>query len=839
MPSNRLLYRLLPAIVCTVSLGITGWFWRHELEAGERSLRADFDFNVRQTASRIEQRLASYEQTLRGVQGLFRASPQGVTREAFDDYVDVLLDGADFVGIQVLAYAPLVERDGQPSTPVRYVAPAGAALQRIIGIDLYSDALRRRAMLQSRDSGGVAVTARTAMLADPADAQPGFLMFLPVYTNGKPIDSLATRRAAIAGWVHARIRMGEVMSSLYGEGTTGIEVKIYDGVDLIPAALMYDSGGAATAGADTRMTTQEYIGHAGHTWTLQVSALPAFEQRHGSDSARIILGAGIGLSLLLGLLTHQLVTARARARDAARVMTQELRDSEERYRLIVETADEGIWVFDAQGRTSFVNPKLADMLGYRADELIGRRADDFIDRADDAPAAAEGSPGAVRREVGLRRKDGRLLTVSMATTPVLDPAAGRAGLLMMVNDVTETRRAEQARQQLEAQLRESQKMEAIGTLAGGIAHDFNNILAAILGNVALAGGELDHPDAARARLDQVAAAAGRARGLVHQILAFSRRQPQQLTVQPLRPLIEESVRLLRPIVPAMAAIESTLSDAPLLVEADGTRLQQVLMNLCTNAWHALKGGAGHIRIGMEPVELDAAAARALGLQPGPHAHVWVGDDGQGMDEATLARIFEPFFTTKPVGQGTGLGLSVAHGIVTAHHGAISVHSEPGRGSRFDLHLPLVRATSDATAVCAAADAAPAAATSRRVLYLDDDPVMVLMVQGLLQRAGYEVSGFGDPRQALEALGAGGQPCDLVVTDYNMPGLSGLDFTRELARIRPALPVLITSGYVTEELLASARLLGVKGVLQKEYTLDQLVDMVGQTLAQAGAQPSPA
>ncbi|MDH4052176.1 MAG: ATP-binding protein, partial [Rubrivivax sp.] len=669
-----------------------------------------------------------------------------------------------------------------------------------------------------------------------ADPSAGFLMFLPVYARGQPLDTLAARRAAVSGWIHARIRMSEVMASLYGEGTPGVALQIYDGLDLAPKSLMYETAGNAGDRVAARLMAQEYVGYAGHTWTLSVAALPAFEQRYGSDAARIILVAGVGLSLLLGLLTHQLVNARARAHDAARAMTRELSDSEERYRLIVETADEGIWVFDAQGRTSFANPKMAALLGCPADELLGRRVEEFITVA----PATGGLDGPGRREVGFRRADGATLQASVATTPVLDPAAGRAGLLMMVADVTEARRAEQARQQLEGQLRQSQKMEAIGTLAGGIAHDFNNILASILGNVSLAQAELGSAEAARPRLAQIAAAATRARSLVQQILAFSRRQPQQLKAQPLRPLVEESVRLLRPIVPAMAQITTVLSDTPLWVEADATRLQQVLMNLCTNAWHALKGGAGQISIGMETAVLDAGAAKGLGLTPGPHAHLWVGDDGCGMDPQTQARVFEPFFTTKPVGQGTGLGLSVVHGIVTAHRGAISVRSAPGRGSRFDIHLPLVPAPGEAAMATTPEPGDAPAAVGRPVFYVDDDPVMGLMVEGLLQRAGYRTHCFSDPRQALQALLDGQQPCDLVVTDYNMPGLSGLDVARELAQTRPGLPVLITSGYVTEDLLASAARLGVKGVLQKEYTLDRLADMVRQALSDSSlaACPSP-
>src|SRR5205814_4727110 len=250
--------------------------------------------------------------------------------------------------------------------------------------------------------------------------------------------------------------------------------------------------------------------------------------------------------------------------------------------------------------------------------------------------------------------------------------------------------AEDDMHKVEAQLRHGQKMDSVGTLAGGIAHDFNNILGAVIGNVALARQEVGEGHAALLHLDEIHKASVRARNLVRQILTFSRREPQELLTQPLRPIVEETHQLLRATLAARVEIEVALGDALLHVEADATQVQQVLMNLCTNAWHALPDGAGRIHIGLDATSLDEAAAQRLGGLPGGrYAHLWVSDTGIGMDAATRERIFEPFFTTKPVGQGTGLGLSVVHGILSAHHGAIDVDSEPGQGSTFHLYFPVV------------------------------------------------------------------------------------------------------------------------------------------------------
>ena len=825
----RPLSSLLPLGVLAVSLVVTAGLWRHERQSDERNLRATFDYSLRHTASRIEQRMASYEQMLRGTQGLFMASSR-VKREEFDHYVDALLAGADFAGLQAIAYVPLPDGGRDAPAAIGLVAPASAANLAALGGDPAADLASHMAMLQAADSGSLGITSRRVMTGDAThEPEYGFAMFLPLYAGGQAVDSIAARRANLTGWVLAWVRMSDLMSSLYGENTPGIEVRIHDGVKVSEDSLMYPPAPKVPAmpSEPPLFEAQEFIGFAGHTWTLDVLTRPEFAQHHRYDAARIIAISGVGLSLLLALLTHQLATGRRRAHEAARAMTRELRDSEARYRRIVETADEGIWMTDAQSRTSFVNPKLLEMLGYGAEEMLGRPLADFV---------AEGEAGFELagdvRGLRLRRKDGSEAWVTLSTRAIVDASGNSGGQLAMVTDVTRQRLAEASRTELEAQLRESQKMEAIGTLAGGIAHDFNNILAAILGNASLAEEHLGPRHPARESLLHINQAAVRARSLVQQILAFSRRQPHQLTAQPLRPLIEESVRLLRSILPAMVALEVRLEDRPLRVAADGTQLQQVVMNLCTNAWHALGGRAGRIELGLDSVDLDAEAAQRLGgISAGRFAHLWVGDDGSGMDEATRRHVFEPFFTTKPVGQGTGLGLSVVHGIVATHRGAIAVRSSPGQGTHFDLYFPLQAETANAAAAIEPAAAAQRETNGQHVLYVDDDPIMLLTVQGLLQRRGYRVSCIEDPREALAALNDQPQAFDLVVTDFNMPVLSGIDVARDIARLRPDLPVVMTSGYFTDEVRAAALQAGVRSLLQKEYTLEQLGGLVQRILAE--------
>ncbi|MDP2008192.1 MAG: ATP-binding protein [Rubrivivax sp.] len=410
-----------------------------------------------------------------------------------------------------------------------------------------------------------------------------------------------------------------------------------------------------------------------------------------------------------------------------------------------------------------------------------------------------------------------------------------AGLLLgMSLLVWRLRRSDRERLSLERQLQEARRIESLGTLAGGIAHDFNNILAAIIGNLALARQDLGPGHAALASLEQVRKASERGRELVQQILAIGRRQPQALVGQPLQPLVEEAVALLRPTLPAGVQMTTALAAEPVHARVDATQFQQVLMNLCTNANHAMRGRSGDIEIGVEVLPPDARASRpGPSLPEGDCAHLWVRDAGSGMDAATRARIFEPFFTTKASGEGTGLGLPVVQGIVAAHGGQIRIDSEPGRGTTAHLYLPLAAAAAGATAATRALPAAAAAVPAgagQRVLYVDDDEVVAVMVERLLQRAGYHATVAHDGAEALALVGVDPQAFDLVVTDFNMPGMSGLDLVRALATLRPDLPMLISSGYLTDELTKAADAAGVRGVLQKQNTLEELAPMVHAVLA---------
>jgi CheY-like chemotaxis protein len=313
-------------------------------------------------------------------------------------------------------------------------------------------------------------------------------------------------------------------------------------------------------------------------------------------------------------------------------------------------------------------------------------------------------------------------------------------------------------------------------------------------------------------------------------------QAQELHTLALQPVIHETLDMLRAAMPAQVELHVDLPAEPIHVCADATQIQQIVMNLCTNAWHALPLGHGRIEVGLAAEaagpagSVDAASTWPSALLAGPRAHLWIVDTGSGMDEATLGRVFEPFFTTKQVGHGTGLGLAVVHGIVSVHGGAIQVDSTPGAGSRFDVWLPL-QETPTGDADSAHVELVAPHGSGEHVLCVDDDPAMVLMVDGLLRRAGYRVTTFEQPAAALARVLADPGAFDIVVTDFNMPEMNGMELAIALARAAPRLPVIITSGFISDEMRQQAGELHVGALLQKEYTLERLAGLVHAVLEQ--------
>ena len=525
-----------------------------------------------------------------------------------------------------------------------------------------------------------------------------------------------------------------------------------------------------------------------------------------------------------------------------------LKQSEERYRTVANfTYDWEYWVLP-DGSLPYISPSCEHISGYRAQEFMQdssllTRIVHPEDRAQveahlQAVQTPETNPEHHELDFRIITRAGEERWIAHACQHIYGENGNHLGRRASNRDITDRKLAEAARATLEAQLRESQKMEALGTLAGGVAHDFNNALASILGNVELARQDVGAGHEALVSLEEIGKASRRAKDLVQQILTFGRRSKLERKPTSLALVVVESARLLRATLPAKLVLNVDCeADAPAVL-ADAAQVKQILLNLFGNGLQAVQNQErpGVIEVRLEAHTVVGAAYTGLGrlsgsdergvLRVGRYARLSVRDNGQGMNEETSSHIFEPFFTTKPKGKGTGLGLSVVHGIVRAHEASIEVESSPGEGSTFRIYFPAIDAlVADDSAP--AAKTAPADGRGIHVLYVDDEQAIVFLMKRLLERQGYRVSGYTDQNEALATARANPDQFDLAVTDYNMPGMSGLEVALALREIRPDLPVVMASGYIDEELRAQAPAAGIRELIYKPDTVDDLCEAVAR------------
>jgi PAS domain S-box-containing protein len=491
---------------------------------------------------------------------------------------------------------------------------------------------------------------------------------------------------------------------------------------------------------------------------------------------------------------------------------------------------------DIAGRITHVNDRFCEVSGYTREELLGQNHR-LLRSGFHGPSVYQALWDTLRAgkvwksELCNRAKDGSLYWVDATILPMHEGLPKASQYVAIYTDITQRKLADQQREELEAQLRETQKLQAVGTLASGIAHDFNNIVAAILGFSKLLREELPPTGDAADYLSQIQKAGTRAREMVQRILSFSRPQPTARRNIALQDVVQEALAIASATLPASIALQQALQEAPVHVSADSTQLQQVLINLYTNAWHAAPTEAARIETGVDirVFELNEPD-RPASLPPGQFAHLWVKDNGTGMTPEVRARIFDPFFTTKPMGQGTGLGLSAVRSIVGVHHGAIAVESQPQLGTTFHLYFPLVEASETAMPTAAKAKCPAPLIGSPRVLYVDDDEPVALLAQAMLSRAGFRVTAFTHAEQALAAVRAHAHDFDLMVTDYNMPGMSGIELSRRVQSIRSNLPIAIVSGHIDTELTRQANDIQIRTLVPKERVSEELVDRLRDLLA---------
>ncbi|MBU0996180.1 MAG: PAS domain S-box protein [Proteobacteria bacterium] len=505
--------------------------------------------------------------------------------------------------------------------------------------------------------------------------------------------------------------------------------------------------------------------------------------------------------------------------------------SEEKYKAIVEAVNDAIVTGAIDGTIISWNKSAERIFGYTADEAIGRHVA-FLSPEDlknqqmglGHQTIASGLPKSY--EAVRLHKDGHLVPVEVTLNVIRDDQGSVTGLTGILRDISDRKKAEEKRKEIEAQLLQAQKMEAIGTLAGGVAHDFNNILGIILGNVELAMENMGKHSLAHESLNESRIACLRARDLIRQILNFSRKADADFEPVVLENIVRESLKLIRASVPSSIGIEQHFKTASDVVLANPTQINQIMLNLCAKGLHAMEGQKGTLSVRLDKVRLSPLDEKQIKeISPGDYLKLSVQDSGEGITSDLLDRIFEPYFTTKEVGKGSGLGLSVVYGIVKSHHGAITVASAPGKGSAFDVYLPIYQKQ-----VCSDNKMEiHVPCGHERILFVDDEEMIARLFEKMLISLGYEVRSFRSAIDALDAFRAGSEQFDLVITDMTMPDITGDRLAKEMMIIRPDIPVMLCTGHSSVLSETEAYNMGIRKYLNKPVTKSHLAEAIRSVL----------
>jgi PAS domain S-box-containing protein len=489
----------------------------------------------------------------------------------------------------------------------------------------------------------------------------------------------------------------------------------------------------------------------------------------------------------------------------------------------VENAHDLIVVIQDK-KLKFTNPKATDVFGYTQDNFVHLTIDDIVhpdDRGmiqDIRLKATRGmNAGLSYHMFRVYTKHGELLWMQVNVVPI--EWEGTQATLCLMRDITEARK-------LEAQLFQAQKMQAIGTLAGGVAHDFNNILSAIIGHTELCKIKIGPGQEIHRNLDHIFNASQRARDLVNQILTFSRQKDKELKPIEIRYPVSEALKLLKATIPSNIVIREKIVKDSGIVVSDATQIHQIIMNLCTNAAHAMEEKGGTLDVSTKIMDLDnESSGMVRNLKPGHYVCLTVSDTGHGMPQAVVDRIFEPYFTTKKQGQGTGLGLAMIHGIVASISGVINVYSEPGAGSTFNIYLP--RVVSQTEPIVNNADMVPVG--TENVLLVDDEEVVLDMTREILVNLGYTVTSRASSIEALNFFKADPHRIDAVITDQTMPNLTGKELAERILEIRPEIPIILSTGFSATINEERAMEIGIKAFVRKPVLRADLAATVRRIL----------
>ncbi len=566
---------------------------------------------------------------------------------------------------------------------------------------------------------------------------------------------------------------------------------------------------------------------------------------YGLLPSNIVTDSGIqlGTGLLVIILSFGLADKINTIRKEREKALDSVRESEKRYRLLAENVQDVIWTMDLQTmKINYITPSVTRFRGFTPQEAIQLGLDktltpeskamalETISKEIEEDKTTDTDPNRSKTlELEYYHKDGSTLWAEVTTSFLRDQHNHPVGIVGVSRDISARKKAEKEKSLLEFQLRQASKMEAIGTLAGGIAHDFNNILSAIMGYVEICLHESPRDSKIAFRLRRVLTACDRAKDLVRQILSFSRRDEYTKKPVCLNLIIREVLKLIKASLPATITIRKKIADEKMIIMADPTQIHQVTMNLCANAADAMRKNGGSLSVSLDSVEIDVdTATQYMNLKSGQYARLTISDTGHGMDRDTMDRIFDPFFTTKEPGRGTGMGLSLAHGIVSNLGGAIYLYSEPDKGSTFHVFLP----KTEEARILSVSGEKQIEFGHERILYIDDEEFIIDMAREMISSLGYHVTIHQNSLEALALFQKHHNQFDLVITDQTMPDLTGINLAKKILEIRPDIPIILCTGFTDLIELETVQSIGIRKYIMKPYSKADISRAIREVINQS-------
>ena len=701
---------------------------------------------------------------------------------------------------------------------IRYAAPQERNTLAL-GLDVGKNPVQRSAADSSCDSGKPALSGKL-IFNDLGGVRPAAGLFLPVFRGGGVPALQAERRRLSDGWLSVGVLLDDVFLDTLAQLQDSVAIEVVDITAGEPVLLWSDPRlGGLTPRVEGLAMSQE-LAFAGRIWRFRMQALPAFVEDSPRTGGAAWAAGGVLVGLALALSVWSLAGSRARAHALARHLTRATREALQRFEALMSNVPLGVIDWDEALRVRVWNPAAESIFGLPPQATMGRPGQElgfpevFLDSLRAILTSRPGGAGS-QGSASFRRADGSEIHCEWTHTPLRDPDGKAVGVTTILEDVTGHRQEEES-------LRLSQKLESLGVLAGGIAHDFNNLLLGISGNAELALRRAGDAEL-RIHLDRVLAATHRASELARQMLAYAGRAPFHIRPLDLNAETREILDLLKASLPKIVRLEAELSPQPIWIEGDVVQLHQILVNLVTNGAEAIGDRPGAVQIRTESLEGDEALLRQLGsssaLEPGPCVRLTVEDDGHGMDPNTLAKIFDPFFTTKFTGRG--LGLSSVLGIMKAHRGGLSVTSQAGRGTLFQLYFPRTEAPPEPEV-----DTQELPPTSERVLtvlFADDEPTLRELALAAIGDQGHKVLLAVDGIEAVARFQEAAK-VDVTILDLTMPRMGGLEAFRRIRELDPQAKVILSSGY-TEFALDEAMEPRPDTFLHKPYRIPELLRAV--------------